>query len=282
MSEQPKRTCIFCLKPIAERSREHVFPQWLLDHLQIREAAISPTHYKPDGTVVSKREHTLENLQEGRVCKTCNEGWMSTLENEAKPLLVHLFSGEKTVVELTSDERKTVARWAAKTAFALNSASNYLKNVPAEHFAAIREGFPSRIMIFGQQHHGNMPFNWLQTSAWHLVAPDHETDRQAPDESYKITLLFGKLLLLVAHWPLGDWIYGIWPGIHVPLWPQSGRIVGVEPETKEFPWNDSQEATAAFHFSLAMLHQRAPELLSRKDSLKQRKKDLAAKIRRRK
>ena len=111
------RTCVFCGQGIApgERSREHVIPQWLLDHLHIREAAITPTHTKPDGAMVSQRSHTLENLQEGRVCGTCNSGWMSKLESDAMPLLIPLFSGAKTVVELTAEERTTVLRWAAKT-----------------------------------------------------------------------------------------------------------------------------------------------------------------------
>src|SRR5688572_18801841 len=102
MPESKVRICVFCGQQIAlgERSREHVIPQWLLDHLGIRKAAITPAHTKPDGTLVSQRSHTLENLQEGRVCETCNTGWMSTLETEAMPLLIPLFAGEKTVVQL--------------------------------------------------------------------------------------------------------------------------------------------------------------------------------------
>lgn len=286
MAESKARSCVFCGLEIApgERSREHVIPQWLLDHLGIRRAAITPSHTKPDGTVVSQRSHTLENLQEGRVCERCNTGWMSTLETEAMPLLVPLFSGDKTVVELTAPERVTVARWAAKTTFALNSASNYLKNVPPEHFTAIRTAFPRGLAVFGQQHHNTLPFYWLQTSAWHMTVPEHSRIREAPPSSYKVTLQFGKLLLLVAHWPLEGWRYGLWPGIHVPLWPQTGPIVGITPASDEFPWHDSFEATAAFHCSLAICHDQSPELkqFDRQAALKMRKKLLAKKLRERK
>jgi hypothetical protein len=280
------RICVFCGLEIApgERAREHVIPQWLLDHLQIREAAITPAHTKPDGTMVSQRSHTLENLQEGRVCGTCNSGWMSTLETQAMPLLIPLFSGGRTVVELTAEDRTTVARWAAKTVFALNSASNYLKTVPPEHFTTIRTEFPPGLAVFGQQHHNTLPFYWLQTSAWHMSVPQHAQLREPPPASYKTTLQFGKLLLLVAHWPLPGWRYGLWPGIHVPLWPHKGPIAGITPASQDFPWHDSIEATAAFHCSLATCHDRSPEIrqFDLQESLKMRKKLLAAKMRKRK
>lgn len=286
MAQSKARICVFCGQEIApgERSREHVVPQWLLDHLDIRQAAITPAHTKPDGALVSQRSHTLENLQEGRVCETCNTGWMSTLETQAKPLLIPLFSGDKTVVELTADERTTVARWAAKTTFALNSASNYLKNVPVEHFTAIRTEFPPGVAVYGQQHYNTLPFYWLQTSAWHMSVPRHARLREAPPSSYKVTLQFGKLLLLVAHWPLAGWRYGLWPGIHVPLWPQKGPIAGITPARDEFPWHDSLDATAAFHCSLAICHDQSPELmlLDPQTTLKTRKKLLAQKLRQRK
>lgn len=262
MAQSKSRICVFCGLEIAsgERSREHVIPQWLLDHLQIRHASINPTHAKPDGTVVSQRTHALENLQEGRVCETCNTGWMSALESQAMRLLVPLISGDKTVVELTADDRKIVARWAAKTSFALNSASNFLKNVPAEHFTTIRSGFPPGMAVFGQQHHNTLPFYWLQCSAWHMSIPEHALLREAPPSSYKVTLQFGKLLLLVAHWPLSGWLYGLWPGIHVPLWPERGPIAGITPARNAFPWHDSIEAARAFHSTLAICHDESPDL----------------------
>src|SRR5262245_8499692 len=38
-------TCVFCEGSLSTgRGREHVIPQWLLDHLGIRHVPISPTH----------------------------------------------------------------------------------------------------------------------------------------------------------------------------------------------------------------------------------------------
>lgn len=48
------------------------------------------------------------------VCKSCNNGWLSRLEETAKPLLIPLINGERC--GLTLQTQITIATWAAKTA----------------------------------------------------------------------------------------------------------------------------------------------------------------------
>jgi hypothetical protein len=31
------RCCLFCTNPLTERAREHLFPQWLIDYLGVRD-----------------------------------------------------------------------------------------------------------------------------------------------------------------------------------------------------------------------------------------------------
>lgn len=47
-------------------------------------------------------------------CKGCNSGWMSGLDDWAKPILAPLIGGKPFV--LTPHNRKILATWAAKTA----------------------------------------------------------------------------------------------------------------------------------------------------------------------
>src|SRR5690349_816633 len=109
------KACIFCDTAIASKgSNEHVPPRWLLGYLGIREDDVSPTHTNAKGQILSTRRHKLENLVEGRVCSKCNNGWMSSLEDQSKPLLVLLMATEKEVIELKPDERLKVAKWAFK------------------------------------------------------------------------------------------------------------------------------------------------------------------------
>ncbi len=257
------KTCIFCSSTLEKASDEHVLPQWLLGYLAIRGEDISPTHYSLEGGVgaVSTRRHKVENLVEGRICSKCNNGWMSSLEDEVKPLLVPLMEAEKKVVELDPDERLRVARWAFKTAIVLNSASNFHKNVPLEHFSyfyANQDSLPPSVVVAGQQHHGENKFYWLQqpfilTSG---LAGDMSLDeaKRLVAASYKISFQLEKLLLVVACWPWPDWSYVIWRGIHVPLWPARGPVgfYGSDPLHEGFPWSDALEALAAFHLTLAV------------------------------
>ena len=49
------------------------------------------------------------------VCGTCNHGWMSGIEEAAKPLLVRMF-GSQSPISLSADDQLALARWAFKTA----------------------------------------------------------------------------------------------------------------------------------------------------------------------
>lgn len=250
------RFCVFCDSPLSRenRSKEHVIPQWLLDFLKIREEKIEPTHFSITGETQTTRNHTLEGLLAGQICESCNGGWMSQLERESIPILKPLMLGKTEVVNLNESERRIVSRWTAKTAYALNSSANYLKNVPASHYKYIRsntESLPSQVSSFGQQHHGTRPFYWIQSPTW-LLNGDHsdliEIGAQLRSGSYKISFQFGKLILLIAYIQIENIYPVLWKGIHVPLMPKSGKCGYYE--QKKFAWSDSEKALNEFHFGL--------------------------------
>lgn len=253
--------CIFCQQDLTgNRSKEHIFPQWLLNHLCIKDDEITPTHFSyKNGEAVSTRKHSLDELLAGRICQSCNTGWMSRLEEDIKPIIIPLISADKVVVELTPKERLSLARWAAKVAYLLNYASNYHKNVPRKHYRYLYEHYdrlPEQVVVLAQQHHGNLKFYWLQQAAWNISANNdiiEEIYNRLMNESYKISLLFGKLILLIGYLPHTQLRFGLWKGIHVPLWPSKGPIGWYE--NKDFPWHDSIEAIAAFHTGLQAIHE---------------------------
>lgn len=248
--------CVFCDSLLSKdnRSKEHVIPQWLLDYLEIREEKIKPTHFSSEGQTISIRSHTLEGLLAGQVCENCNGGWMSQLEQKAIPILKPLIKAEKSVVELSEAERQILGRWTAKTAYTLNSCSNYLKNIPSNHFKHIRnkaDTLPFKVSTFGQQHHGERAFYWFQSAAFNLYGAPGEIEKLINDlkqNSYKISFQFGKLMLLISYLPT-DTVYAVlWRGIHVPLLPISGKCGYYDKE--EYSWTDSQKALIEFHFGL--------------------------------
>jgi hypothetical protein len=58
----------------------------------------------------------LDSFKLKRVCEACNNGWMSHLEGNAKPIIVELIKGRRALATLGEEERQILARWAGKTA----------------------------------------------------------------------------------------------------------------------------------------------------------------------
>ena len=55
----------------------------------------------------------LEQLVNSAVCKQCNGGWMSSLENAVDPIIEKLNNGTD-VLTLSAGEVEILARWSAK------------------------------------------------------------------------------------------------------------------------------------------------------------------------
>lgn len=109
------RECIFCgASPV---TKEHVFGAWL-----------SPLFQPPPGQkIYLDRETTIGNkrikkrrltksidIQVRRVCKSCNESWMSNLETNVIEIISNLLRGHWLSISL--EQQKMLASWAAKTA----------------------------------------------------------------------------------------------------------------------------------------------------------------------
>ena len=215
---------------------------------------LSPQRVTPEGTIINVRNHPVDELLEGRVCSGCNSGWMSRLEDDMKPLLPLLMSGNRRVDELTSEESFGVARWAAKTAFVLNSSSNYMKNVPLNHFRALNDHpdvLPKGVLVAVHQHKNNGQFSWLQGASWRMRYLDESLAMEASSRSYKIALQFQQLLLLIGYWPRDSWRYVLWKGVHHVLWPRRGPVAWLEKEG--FPTAGSSEAMGVFLASLEIM-----------------------------
>ena len=110
MSKAPKH-CIFCGKTGV--TKEHVWPAWLMPYL-------------PSGAVnheslneIRHRTHVEQEIKKhsgsphsGRlriVCGECNNGWMSRLQNETKPILLPMVLGETTT--LNRKQLETLGAW---------------------------------------------------------------------------------------------------------------------------------------------------------------------------
>ncbi len=101
--------CIFCGKEAG--SEEHVFPNWLRKEFK----GHGTLEYQGDmnSPVLCTRVTDLR-LTVRSVCQYCNVGWMSRLQEGAKPLIKSLLSNSS--VSFDACECKLLTSWAVMTA----------------------------------------------------------------------------------------------------------------------------------------------------------------------
>ncbi len=202
------------------RTREHIFPKWLLKYMGIGKLpVVSAHHVRTENTVETRDIRHAAPLArtEGRVCGSCNNGWMSALEVEAMPILKPFIDGTTNLYECGGQNVTTIGRWAAKTAYMVNSASSYPLKVPQQHRSSILNGaVPPDVFVFG------FPFSaeelqWSQHTEWQFLNAREEdlpTEATLEERTYKIGIRFRHLSLMVVWNSLPEWTVAVprsWP-----------------------------------------------------------------------
>jgi hypothetical protein len=109
--------CLACGTTSSPASREHVFARWLLEELAAKDLAIGLFRDLGNGTSQRQRSDIrLDSFKLKRVCESCNNGWMSGLEDLAKPFILGIIKGGRKLPSFDEEERRTLAKWAGKTA----------------------------------------------------------------------------------------------------------------------------------------------------------------------
>jgi len=121
------RECLFCGEPA--NSKEHAFPRWLSEVIG-GEGDLTHAWENRGGSWTTSGF----DLQVRQVCATCNNTWMSELEDSSRDLLVPLVRGERTW-PLAAQEQVRLSAWGYKTgtmlALALPQDERW---VPPEHY----------------------------------------------------------------------------------------------------------------------------------------------------
>lgn len=250
--------CIFCNTQInkSNHSNEDIIPQWLQKHLNIGKMEITPTHLSAFNYMKSERKHSLKNLLAGQICQSCNNGWMSKLENQIKNVLIQLIDGKKKIEELELNDQISIGRWALKTALTLNSGSNYHHNIPQMHYHFLinnKNSIPDGVFIFANQMNFEQKFYWIQSPSWivnyqNILQDDLDV---LNNESYKITLQFGKLLLLICYMPMINLVPMIVNNLHIPILPSKFNYPKKERVQEEN--TDDLKKIISFHYGLEVL-----------------------------
>ncbi|MEW6355861.1 MAG: hypothetical protein AB1696_06035 [Planctomycetota bacterium] len=286
----PDKKCLFCDGPLTGRkSRDHPFPMWLLTHLGVCDEDVEPTHigYEKEFQngvanivreyVAEQRSHPMQAFVAGGVCAKCNNGWMSDIETRAKPVLMPFIDGQRTLTQSRHDlpdpESLAIARWAVKTAYMIDRATPGQDTVPTNHLHALRSDpnrTPPGVRVFVGHQSSDAKVSWWSSPTWfgmHLEdvsGYDAEAFDRLIGASYKIGMVVGKLLLLVAFFPDNAWAMVIAKGIHRLLWPPDARI-GEVPFDPEHPVSVAEPLLKVFNGNLRIVHKpsldRAPGMM---------------------
>jgi hypothetical protein len=103
------RECGFCGR--RADTKEDAWPVWMMKLISGNAIGVIERHVMGKDSIHFRDR----SVKVGRVCRRhCNNGWMSDLENEAKPILTPLILGHP--LNLTPPMQVTVALWCTKTA----------------------------------------------------------------------------------------------------------------------------------------------------------------------
>lgn len=136
-SKQPGK-CIFCGG--GGLTKQHVWPDWIKNVLP-RAGSEHIQHtigikMKPPNFAILipglrfRKGHTgVRKIR--NVCKYCNSGWMSQLENAAKPHLSKLILGDDTTIE--NNHQLSIAAWTVMTSIIAEFTDRPTASIPAAH-----------------------------------------------------------------------------------------------------------------------------------------------------
>lgn len=108
---RPPGLCIFCRQP--GLTKEHMYADWLRNYipreLSSHGISIELTHLHTSDQTVERQTGDPHSRRIKCVCRKCNNGWMSRLQEQAKPYLVPMLRGEP--VTLRKNGQTAVAAW---------------------------------------------------------------------------------------------------------------------------------------------------------------------------
>ncbi|VEA73392.1 Uncharacterised protein [Serratia rubidaea] len=150
------KSCFFCKRssPEIKLTKEHILPKWMERKIKHeKEIYFLGNHReRPLGKLEDETVRNMSglgpfSLTVSDVCGDCNNGWLSTLESEAKPILDYLINGRN--YSLTRKDTCIISRWAIKTSMVRSLTDKGINTIPPSHIEAIVNGLiPDNTMVY--------------------------------------------------------------------------------------------------------------------------------------
>lgn len=202
------KACIFCGQK-GSLTREDFFPNWFREifprpagfEKQRLGAQASWHEIDPDGNVVLRvgashlaRPGDLADQTLRVVCSPCNNGWMSRLQQAAKPVLLPYVTGRWRYPETTA--RRLMASWATMFAMVTEFCDEQSSAIPAlERLVFSRDQQPLiGSCVWAGRLSGDLPY-WFHHRALRLAVDLQEIT--GPPNAQVTTITLGSLFLQV-------------------------------------------------------------------------------------
>jgi len=198
------RKCVFCEVNNAN-SREHFYSGWMHDLLPLGPEGTYSGEFieeHPKTREVGKR---YKRVKPGElftkkmkvVCGQCNNGWMSQLDEAAKPLLTPIIKGEAVTLDAAGLE--IIARWATLKAIVSEHDAGSTFVTPIEDRKAFMGGgpIPAYFNIYLLSHKCASRIGYVRTSqvvALSPHGPQPPLDGRSKN-TQQISVIFGSAML---------------------------------------------------------------------------------------
>ncbi|MDR3572204.1 MAG: hypothetical protein P4L81_08560, partial [Candidatus Pacebacteria bacterium] len=239
--------CIFC--GAQPTTKEHVFSRWTHKYMAPRQPgkarlSIEDQFVDKSETRLVKMSGQLRDWQVKCVCggtaRTCNNGWMKSIEDRTKPIMADLIQGSER--RITPSEQSIIATWAILKTMVSEYAGTYKGHIHYKqreymkrHALAPTRGWAVWIGYYDRS-------NWVVefVSRPMLLVPKSVAERSNDYisgyfNSNVTTQIIGKLFIHVIHFPMPSFIkwwrfrfphrgaiFRIWPPAQVSIkWPSS-------------------------------------------------------------
>jgi hypothetical protein len=225
------RECIFCGGPA--NSREDVWPCWMTSRF------VAPgTMEQQRGPDLRMRAWRVDRpvLVVKRDCRTCNNGWMSQLQDRGKPVIERLWDEAQATLDV--DDCKALSLWAVMTSMVLQTFDDQDKWLYSDC---------ERTLMWHEQRIPSFIGIWIANCVGHtetysqgrsMTGTAQDTQRQARGSA--VTMAFGNLgIQILKVVPDGDTRrlkeitvgqgWGDWENIASQIWPLKGEPVNWPP-----------------------------------------------------
>jgi hypothetical protein len=208
-------TCIFCSAP--STSREHALPEWIANRFGLRGGYLEERVSL--GLVPNKQKPSIASYRRKMVCECCQRHFM-LLENQVCDLLDSMGHGEQENC-IAAETQLVLARWAAKTAYAILGFNRVVERTPRSHRVYLRQtGTPVGNVYVGIGRQPEMDVRVVIRGA-HLGG----SGRSEQPTSYDVVFSFGVILFKVfsVYPPDTHDAFAIHEKGLVHIWPPSNR-----------------------------------------------------------